>query len=232
MALGGLMFAAAGFSGMINAGMNINYLVHNTWWVVGHFHLTVGTAVALSFMAASYWVLPQLTGKQLWSRSVGLAQVLLWFLGMTFMTNAMHRMGLIGVPRRTAEPQYSGFQYEATVGSMTELNAQVVLGGTLLFVSTALFVLNVVATTLGDPSEDLPANGYADTLSGPEDAPLVLDNLRLWGAIAVVLVVLAYTLPLAAIVDRGGLLGAAEGVPVLLEPLWLAVRDALAGVIS
>ncbi len=57
MALAGLMFAAAGFSGMINAGMNINYLVHNTFWVVGHFHLTVGTAVALTFMAVTYWFL-------------------------------------------------------------------------------------------------------------------------------------------------------------------------------
>ncbi|MFB6187792.1 MAG: cbb3-type cytochrome c oxidase subunit I, partial [Halobacteriaceae archaeon] len=47
-ALAGLMFAAGGFSGMINAGMNINYLIHNTLWVPGHFHLTVGTAFALT----------------------------------------------------------------------------------------------------------------------------------------------------------------------------------------
>ncbi len=45
-ALAGMMFAAGGFSGIINAGMNINSLIHNTLWVPGHFHLTVGTASA------------------------------------------------------------------------------------------------------------------------------------------------------------------------------------------
>ena len=207
MALAGLMFAAAGFSGMINAGMNINYLVHNTWWVVGHFHLTIGTAVALTFMAVSYWFIPQLTGKKLWGKGVGLAQVLIWFLGMTFMSNAMHRQGLIGVPRRTAEPEYRGFEYDVAVGSMGELNMQVAIGGTLLFVSTVLFLVVVGMTLLGSKTDGIEDNGYADTLSGPEDSPRVLDNLKLWMLIAVVLVILAYSLPLGSIISRGGLFG-------------------------
>ncbi|MXV62449.1 cytochrome C oxidase subunit I [Natronorubrum sp. JWXQ-INN-674] len=218
MALAGLMFAAAGFSGMINAGMNINYLVHNTFWVVGHFHLTVGTAVALTFMAVTYWFLPQVTGKALWSRSVALGQVVLWFVGMTFMSNAMHRGGLLGIPRRTAEPQYDGFEFEAAVGSVGELDAQVALGGVLLTLSLVLFFANVIGTALNGRSDALPANEYAETLSGPEDAPLVLDNLKLWTAIAVVLVIFAYTFPLLSIIDRGGLLGPdVNPFPVSLE---------------
>ncbi|OIB58963.1 b(o/a)3-type cytochrome-c oxidase subunit 1 [Natrialba sp. SSL1] len=207
MALAGLMFAAAGFSGMINAGMNINYLVHNTFWVVGHFHLTVGTAVALTFMAVTYWFLPQVTGKALWNRSVALGQVVLWFVGMTFMSNAMHRGGLLGIPRRTAEPQYDGFEFEAAVGSVGELDAQIALGGALLTLSLVLFFANVVGTALNSRSDDLPANEYADTLSGPSDAPLVLDNLKLWTAIAIVLVIFAYSFPLLSIIERGGLFG-------------------------
>lgn len=207
MALAGLMFAAAGFSGMINAGMNINYLVHNSWWVVGHFHLTVGTAVALTFMAAAYWFIPQVTGKELWSRQLALGQVLLWFVGMTFMSNAMHRSGLFGMPRRTAEPQYQGFNFEPAVGTVGEINAQVALGAVLLTVALAMFLLNMVLTSFNDDSDSLPANTYAGTLSGPEDSPAVLDNLKLWTAIAVVLVIVGYTLPLASIVDSGGLFG-------------------------
>jgi len=207
MALSGLMFAAAGFSGMINAGMNINYLVHNTWWVVGHFHLTVGTAVALTFMSASYWFLPQLTGKELWNRSVALTQVVLWFIGMTFMSNAMHRSGLFGMPRRTAEPQYQGFEFEPAVGTVGEINAQVALGAVLLTVSLILFLLNMIMTSFNSTSDNIPDNTYADTLSGPEDSPDILDNLTLWVAIAVTLVIIAYTLPLASIVDSGGLFG-------------------------
>ncbi|MFC4544035.1 b(o/a)3-type cytochrome-c oxidase subunit 1 [Halosolutus amylolyticus] len=207
MALAGLMFAAAGFSGMINAGMNINYLIHNTFWVVGHFHLTVGTAVALTFMAVTYWFLPQVTGKELWNRSVALAQVVIWFLGMTFMSNAMHRAGLLSVPRRTAEPQYEGVTFDAAVGSIGELDAQIALGGTLLFLSLVLFFANVIGTALNGRSDDLPANEYAGTLSGPEDSPQVLDNLKLWTAIAIVLVIFAYSFPLLSIIERGGLFG-------------------------
>ncbi|MFD1565721.1 b(o/a)3-type cytochrome-c oxidase subunit 1 [Haloarchaeobius amylolyticus] len=208
MALAGLMFAAGGFSGMINAGLNINYLVHNSWWVVGHFHLTVGTAVALTFMAASYWFMPQLTGKELWNRSVALVQVVLWFIGMTFMSNAMHRAGLFGMPRRTAEPQYQGFNFEPAVGTVGEINAQVALGAVLLTISVYLFIVNMVLTSVGGSSSDaIPDNTYAGTLSGAEDSPVILDNLKLWTSIAAVLVIIAYSLPLASIIDAGGLFG-------------------------
>ena len=233
MALAGLMFAAAGFSGMINAGMNINYLVHNTWWVVGHFHLTIGTAVALTFMAVTYWFLPQLTGKKLWSKSLGLAQVLIWFLGMALMSNAMHRQGLLGVPRRTAEPEYAGFDYSGAVGSMGELNVQIAVGGTLLFVSTLLFLIVVVMTVLGDTVDGLPVNEYAGTLSGPEDSPLVLDNLKLWAGIAVLLVILAYALPLASIISRGGVFGpGGQPSPVFVETIAAAGEATLETVVE
>jgi cytochrome c oxidase subunit 1 len=176
------------------------------------------------------------TGKKLWSKSIGLAQVLIWFLGMTFMSNAMHRSGLAGVPRRTAEPTYNGFEFEAAAGSMAELNVQVIIGGTLLFISTLLFLLVVVKTALGDDASDLPTNGYADALSGPEDAPLVLDNLKLWGGIAVVLVILAYTLPLAAIISRGGVFnGSPPTSPLFVDGIVFVAQaavDAAAGVVS
>ncbi len=207
MALAGLMFAAAGFSGMINAGMNINYLVHNTYWVVGHFHLTVGTGVALTFMAVTYWFLPQVTGRALWSRSIALYQVVLWFVGMTFMSNAMHRGGLLGIPRRTAEPLYENFEFAASVGSVGELQAQVALGGALLTLSLVLFFTNVVGTALGPRSDAIPDNEYADALSTAADSPIILDNLKLWTAIAIVLVIFAYTFPLLSIIERGGLFG-------------------------
>ncbi|WP_254839173.1 b(o/a)3-type cytochrome-c oxidase subunit 1 [Natronomonas marina] len=217
MALAGLMFAAGGFSGMVNAGMNINYLVHNTLWVPGHFHLTVGTAVALTFMAATYWLLPQLTRRRIYSRSIALLQVVLWFVGMTLMSNAMHRGGLIGIPRRTAEPQYSGFAFDAGFSTVGELRLQIALGGTLLFVSTVLFLGNVIVSLLERPMTGEFDDTLPPALSGPDDGPEVLDNLALWTAIALVLVALAYGLPLGAIVADGGLFG--PGISP--SPAWL-----------
>ena len=216
MMLAGLMFAAGGFSGMVNAGMNINYMIHNTLWVPGHFHLTVGTAVGLTFMAATYWLWPQITNKPIYSLQIGLFQVVLWFIGMALMSNAMHAQGMLGVPRRTAEPEYSGFDYPAAFGGFEELNLQIAIGGTLLFLSTVLFLGNIVLT-MGNPKVSGIAESIRPALSGPTDAPQVLDNLRVWVSIALVLVVLAYALPLAAIISDGGLLGPGVGT----YPVWL-----------
>ncbi|QWC18692.1 b(o/a)3-type cytochrome-c oxidase subunit 1 [Halorubrum sp. 2020YC2] len=228
MMLAGLMFAAGGFSGMVNAGMNINYLIHNTLWVPGHFHLTVGTAVALTMMAGTYWIWPQISNKPIYSSQIGLFQVVLWFIGMALMSNAMHAQGLLGVPRRTAEPEYSGFDYPTMFGGFEELNIQIAIGGTLLFVSTILFLGNL-ALTMGNTRVSGLAEPLPNPVSGAEDAPLVLDNLRLWVSIAVVLVVLAYALPIAAIINRGGLLGPGVGTyPVWVAPLVDALADAAA----
>jgi len=78
---------------------------------------------------------------------------------------------------------------------------------------------------MGNPRVAGLAESLPPALSGPDDAPRVLDNLRLWVSIALVLVVLAYALPLAAIISRGGLLGPGVGT----YPVWVApVVDALA----
>ena len=228
MMLAGLMFAAGGFSGMVNAGLNINYMIHNTMWVPGHFHLTVGTAVALTFMAGTYWIWPQISNKPIYSKAIGLFQVVLWFIGMALMSNAMHAQGLLGVPRRTAEPEYSGFDYPIGFGGVEELNVQIAIGGTLLFVSTILFIGNVVLT-MGNPKVSGLAEPLPPALSGSEDAPKVLDNLRLWVGIAIVLVVLAYALPLAAIIDNGGLFGPGVGTyPQWIGAPLVAFADAVA----
>jgi cytochrome c oxidase subunit 1 len=226
MALAGLMFAAAGFSGMVNAGMNLNYLVHNTLWVPGHFHLTVGTAVALSFMAATYWFLPKITGREVFSQKLGLYQVLLWFIGMILMSNAMHRAGLAGVPRRTADPTYRNVTFETPLGAISELKLQIALGGVVLTLSLVLFFAHLILTALdvGDAPDATPET-LPPALSGPENAPIVLENLRLWTAIAIVLVLLTYILPLAAIVSGNGWFGVSGTLAPLLDTVteWPAL---------
>jgi cytochrome c oxidase subunit 1 len=68
-----LLFAFGGISGLVNASYNVNLVVHNTSWVSGHFHLTNGSAVTLTFIGITYWLVSYLTGRQLWSTKVALA---------------------------------------------------------------------------------------------------------------------------------------------------------------
>ncbi|MEF8800112.1 MAG: b(o/a)3-type cytochrome-c oxidase subunit 1 [Halolamina sp.] len=215
MALAGIMFAAGGFSGMINAGMDINYLIHNTIWVPGHFHLTVGTAFALTLMAGAYWLVPQVTGKRLQFRGLAAVQPFVWFIGMVLMSNAMHRGGLAGIPRRTAEPQYDQVSFSAVVGSVSEMRLQIAIGGTLLFIAGLMFLIVMLGTwVLGKKNSALRVNGsIPEPLSGATESPVVLDNLKLWTAIAVALVLLAYGLPLADMIADGLLWPGSAPVP-------------------
>jgi cytochrome c oxidase subunit 1 len=219
-ALAGIMFAAGGFSGMVNAGMNINYLIHNTIWVPGHFHLTVGTASALTFMAISYWLLPQITGKPLQHRGVAMVQPFVWFLGMVLFSNAMHRAGLAGVPRRTAEPHnYEWVTYEAVFGSVTEMRLQIAVGGVLLFLGLLMFLLVVAGTFMAKRTDEVRVSGrLPPALSGPEDSPKVLDDFRLWTGLAVLLVIIAYAIPVGSMLLDGPLSPGSPPFPVG----WLA----------
>jgi len=145
-----------------------------------------------------------------------------------FMSNAMHRAGLVGVPRRTAEPQYQSFDFSAAVGTVGELQAQIALGGTLLFVSVVLFLFNVLLSAFEQPIENPVDDSLPAPLSGASGSPVVLDNLRLWTAIAVVLVILAYTLPLAGIVGDAGLFGDVPGVPMRVGTLVESLAEVIA----
>lgn len=96
--------------------------------------------------------------------------------------------------------------FEGVVGGISEMRLQIAIGGTLLFVSLCLFLAVVIATWRMPRGGTLRVNGVIEpALSGPEGSPRVLDNIRLWFVIAVVLVVLAYGVPLWGMVADGAL---------------------------
>src|SRR5262249_17782179 len=153
----------------------------------GHLHLTVGTAVTLSFIGISYWLIPYLAGRGLWSRRLALAQAWLWFGGMLVFSNALHRLGLMGAPRRTMLGAAPYVQPEWKL-----VLPLVGIGGTVLFVSGLLYFLNIALTLWASraPAPALP--GFSEALSGPEHSPVVLDRWRPWLALAALLIAIAY----------------------------------------
>jgi cytochrome c oxidase subunit 1 len=182
-----LLFTFGGVGGLINASYNLNLIVHNTAWIPGHLHLTVGTAVTLTFMGISYWLVPYLRGRALWSRPLALGQVWLWFIGMGIFSHSMHRLGMLGAPRRTmlgAAP-YVQPEWKA-------LFPLVGIGGTILFASALLYFLNIVLTLVASRAPGPAVPEFAEALSGPEHAPAVLDRWRPWLALAGVLILIAY----------------------------------------
>jgi cytochrome c oxidase subunit 1 len=59
-----LLFAFGGIGGLVNASYSLNLVVHNTAYIVGHFHLTVGTAVTLFLYGHHLLVGPRAPGER------------------------------------------------------------------------------------------------------------------------------------------------------------------------
>jgi mono/diheme cytochrome c family protein len=90
----------AGLSGIVNATIAFDVVVHNTLWIVGHFHHMAMLNIGLLIFGAVYALLPELSGKALYSESMARVHVWTTFLaGMTFFGIWLVQ-GLEGAPRR------------------------------------------------------------------------------------------------------------------------------------
>lgn len=121
------------------------------------------------------------------ARPLALAQVWLWFVGMTIFSHAMHRLGMLGAPRRTMLGAATYVQPE-----WKPLMSLVGIGGTILFLSSLLYFLNIVLTLVASRGPAPAVPEFAEALSGPEHAPAVLDRWRPWIVLAFVLIAVAY----------------------------------------
>ncbi len=183
-----ILFAFGGVSGLTNASYNMNLVVHNTIWIPGHFHLTVGTAAALSFIGISYWLIPKLTGKDLFSRKLGVAQAWTWFVGMALMSNALHLMGLrFQIPRRTALAASTYITPE-----MLPFLIEEVIGGVILVVSGGLWLINMAGTVWASNKSTVTIEMPEAEALEPTPAPLWLDRWRPWLALTFALIVVSY----------------------------------------
>jgi len=201
-AYGMLLFILGGFGGLVNASYAMDTLVHNTIWIVGHFHVTVGGPVALTFVGIAYWMIPKLTGRRLWNPDLALLQTRLWFVGMLVMSFAMHIAGLLGAPRRTAAVDYLGNAPNDWQGYMIAAAA----GGVILFVSILLFAIVAIGTFLSNDKTEETTVVFAQPADPNPPAPAYLQSLFRWGIVALVLAALAYAGPLHDILRNPGFL--------------------------
>lgn len=191
--VGMFFFIPAGAGGLVNASHQLNQVVHNTIWVTGHFHLTLATTVVLTFFGAAYWLIPHLTGRVMTKamNRLAITQTIVWSVGMIFMSSAMHFAGLLGAPRRSSFSTY-GDAPQALEWIPYQI-AQAV-GGTILFIGIILVLIIVTNLAFFAPKGETEFP-VAEVAEQAERIPLVFENWKLWIGIAVVLILIAYTVP-------------------------------------
>jgi cytochrome c oxidase subunit 1 len=189
------LFLAGGFSGLIQASFTLNIKLHNTSWVPAHFHMTLASAVTLTIFSVLYWIVPIIRGKALWSRTMALAQIAIWTIGMVLFGHGMGAAGLGGVPRRTdlalvpSAERLDGMPYVPEHAAIwLDTTA---IGAALLLVSAILVYLNLVGTLFFSRK---PVEDYDGPIAteGDQSSPLWLERWGLWIGITLLLALIAW----------------------------------------
>jgi cytochrome c oxidase subunit 1 len=141
--LGLVSWLLSGLSGVVNATIAFDTVVHNTLWIVGHFHQMALLNIGLVIIAATYAWLPELVGKPLYSEAMAKWHVWLTFVLATANSAIWLYQGLHGAPRR-----YDVLPHQYDGATRAALPISIALGATQL-----LFAWNIGATLLGKGAE-------------------------------------------------------------------------------
>ena len=198
------IFIFGGITGIINASYAMNGLIHNTAWLPAHFHLTVGGPVFLGILGMSLFLITGILKKPVAMKGHVLAVPYVWTLGTFIFSTGFFWGGLRGEPRRTnvgltylnpASPSYRPDWHITTHIGM--------IGGCIMGLAILMYFTVLIRSLLSAP--DLSANIFKVPMSEAyhDEEVSGLRNFTPWVAAAVLLVGLAYYVPIRDIVRSG-----------------------------
>jgi len=158
------MFVFGGLSGVTLGTAPFDIHVHDTYYVVGHFHYVLFGGSVFGIYAAVYHWFPKITGRLL-NEKLGQLHFVLTFIGTILTFTPMHQLGMQGMPRRVAmyDPQFEA------------LNQLVTVGAYILAVSVVPFYLNVI-WSWSKGKEAGPNPWDAKTLEWTTASPPIIEN--------------------------------------------------------
>jgi len=135
-AVGGIMlFFTAGAGGVVNTAIPLDFITHDSYFVVGHFHLLLMGTVSLAFTGFIYYLFPLITGR-MYNEKAAKVHFILAFIGIILVFGTQHVLGLYGQPRRT-------FDY-LPIPELITMNQIATVGAWLVGPSYLLFIVNLV----------------------------------------------------------------------------------------
>ncbi|MCL6259722.1 cbb3-type cytochrome c oxidase subunit I [Aquiflexum sp. TKW24L] len=129
-------FISGGLTGIFLGNSAIDIQLHDTYFVVAHFHLVMGSASFFGLMAGVYHWFPKMFGRMMDAR-LGYIHFWLTFIGVYMVFFPMHYIGIAGFPRR----YYSWTNFEFS-NMYTDLNMFVSVAAIITFGAQLIFLFN------------------------------------------------------------------------------------------
>ncbi|MBT7608605.1 MAG: cytochrome-c oxidase [Bacteriovoracaceae bacterium] len=134
------VFGLGGLTGLYLGTVTTDLYLHDTYFVVGHFHYTMAASVLLGSFAAIYFWFPKMFGKMLCEK-LALTHFWITFLGLNGVFMGMMMVGYGGMHRRI----YNPFIYEY-LEKLIPLNALITTAALLMGIGQIPFLINLVST--------------------------------------------------------------------------------------
>jgi len=155
------LFTVGGVTGVVLANPGIDYALHDTYFVVGHFHYTMSLGATFAIFAGFYYWFGKMSGRQ-YPEFLGKLHFWLSFIGVNLIFFPMHFTGAAGMPRRYVDypDAFAGWNMVSSIG------AYISAAGVIVFIVMLFWTL-----TKGKKCADNPWGEGATTLEWTVPSP-------------------------------------------------------------
>ncbi len=130
------LFVSGGLTGIILGNSALDIQLHDTYFVVAHFHLVMGASAAFGLFSGVYHWFPKMYGRMM-NQTIGQLHFWCTFIGLYLIFIPMHYVGIAGFPRR----YYQFTSYDFT-SIFSDMNTFITVAAIFTFASQFLFLFN------------------------------------------------------------------------------------------
>lgn len=138
-------FLTGGITGIFLGNAAIDIQLHDTYFVVAHFHLVMGSAAFFGMLAGIYHWFPKMFGRMM-NAKLGYVHFWITFVGVYMVFFPMHYIGIAGFPRR-----YYSFTNFDTFSGFVDLNMLISIAAIITFSAQFLFLFNFLYSLFRGP---------------------------------------------------------------------------------